>query len=458
MATKKNLVQRVEWSAFSLKAMQSMKYDDAFINIYEGAVRSSKTVASTIAWCKFVEENPNKYFLMTGKTEDTLYRNVIGGSTGIISIMGSDNAVFRKSGEGGSILELRFPNKKKRTIETKICYVVGANDAQAETKVRGMTIAGWYADEVTLYPESMVKQCINRMSLDGAKAYWTCNPDSPYHFIKTEFIDMKEQKGYRVFHFELDDNLALSERYKDQIKKAYSGLWYKRMVQGLWVMAEGVIYNNFNHELEANGGMVITEYPENVQRYNIAIDYGNSNATTFLLIALTDDGREVIVDEYYHSGKGSMEGAKSPSQYAKDLIKFIDRADPNGDQIGFKLDNIIVDPSAKGFILEFYNQAPKYLKKKLIPAINDVIFGIEITTTLIDNDVVRVMANCKNVLRELGSYIWDEKAQQKGQDKPIKENDHTMDAWRYHNVAKRKYFERQLNVKFENKRRNRGND
>ena len=86
--------QAIQWSPFSLKGMQSIKYADAFINIYEGAVRSSKTVCSTIAWIKFLEESPHQYFLMTGKTEDTCYRNMIGGATGMIAIA----AMSRSSG------------------------------------------------------------------------------------------------------------------------------------------------------------------------------------------------------------------------------------------------------------------------------------------------------------------------------------------------------------------------
>ena len=447
--------QAIEWSPFSLKGMQSIKYADAFINIYEGAVRSSKTVCSTIAWIKFLEESPHQYFLMTGKTEDTCYRNMIGGATGMIAIMGADNCQYKKSGDGGTVVECRFPDKKNGKWIYKWCYVVGANDAQSEQKIRGMTVAGWLADEVTLYPESMVKQAINRMSLDGAKAFWTCNPDSPYHYIMTEFIEMAKEKGYRVFHFSLDDNKALSTRYKDQLKKAYKGLWYKRMVLGQWVMADGVIYNNFNTDLEKDGGMVITEKPRVISKYNVAVDYGNSNATTFLLIGFIN-GKEYVLDEYYHSGKDGK--GKSPSQYAKDLLAFIDRNDHNGSSIAAKLDKIIIDPSAKGFILEFYNVAPKHIRGKITPARNDVVFGIEITTSLIDNNVVRVHKSCENFLREISTYCWDENAQKKGKDQPIKDNDHTMDAFRYNNVVTRKYWERILNTNFDNRRRGEKSD
>ena len=448
----------INWSAFSTKAMQSIKFSDSFINIFEGAVRSSKTVSSIIAWIQFMEESPHYHFLMTGKTENTCYRNVIGGATGIVAIMGKNRAKFKQSGEGGSVLELKFPNPDRETRSknpwiTKICYVVGANDTKSEGKIRGMTIAGWYADEVTLYPESFVKQAINRMSLDGAKAYWTCNPDSPYHYIMEEFISLKKEKGYRVFHFTLDDNKALSDRYKEQLKKAYKGLWYKRMVEGLWVMADGIIYDNFNHDYVEQGGMVCIEKPPKILKYWIGVDYGNSNATVFLLLGLATDDKLYVLDEYYHSGKGDMGKSKSPSQYAEDFIKFLDREDHNGDPIHVLLDKIFIDPSAKGFILELYNKLPKQIRRKITTANNDVLFGIEVVTSLIGNDCVRVHKSCKQVLKELSSYCWNPTAQKVGEDKPIKENDHTLDALRYTTVGTRKIWEKILKIEYKNTRR-----
>jgi hypothetical protein len=38
---------------------------------------------------------------------------------------------------------------------------------------------------------------------------------------------------------------------------------------------------------------------------------------------------------------------------------------------------------------------------------------------------------CLNTFREFFSYIWDDKALQRGEDKPVKIMDHAMDAIRY---------------------------
>lgn len=40
-------------------------------------------------------------------------------------------------------------------------------------------------------------------------------------------------------------------------------------------------------------------------------------------------------------------------------------------------------------------------------------------------------SSCIETIKEFASYIWDEKALERGEDKPIKQHDHAMDATRY---------------------------
>ena len=39
--------------------------------------------------------------------------------------------------------------------------------------------------------------------------------------------------------------------------------------------------------------------------------------------------------------------------------------------------------------------------------------------------------SCKNTIREVSGYVWDEKARDHGEDKPVKTDDHACDALRY---------------------------
>lgn len=402
-------MSKVEWKPFSPKALDAMQNSNAFINILEGAVRSSKTLTSIIAWLSFLEESPHDEFLMSGNTTDTLYRNVIGGTYGILSIMGKRRAKYMKAGQGGAQLILRFGNREK------ICYCVGAYNEKAEERIRGMTVAGWYADEVTLYPESFVKQAINRLSLPGARAFWTCNPDSPYHYIKTEFIDKAEQKGYKHWHFKLDDNWALSEEYKENIKKAYAGVWYQRMVEGLWVLAEGVIYDMFDEDVH-----VVRELPRMVKRW-VAVDYGTASVTVFQLLGLGNDDNLYVIDEWRHDAKEAGR-QMTDIELARAFKEWI---------LGWDVipSSIFVDPSAKSFALQLNRDFRRVVTVE--DADNTVNDGIRVVSSLFAARRLFVHERCKGLRQELSTYMWDPNYQKIGKDKPLKENDHSCDTLRY---------------------------
>jgi PBSX family phage terminase large subunit len=219
--------------------------------------------------------------------------------------------------------------------------------------------------------------------------------------------------------FTLDDNPSLSETVKNRYKRMFSGVFFDRFILGLWVMAKGVIYSMFRKE------MVIDSLPQGVKILKkwIGVDYGQSNATAFLLIGLGSDGKLYILDEYYHEGK-TENIQKSPSKYAKDFKKWLTDA---GKQWGVQLEYTYVDPSAKGFMLQLHEEGVRNVRQ----ANNEVLLGIELISSIIDNDMLRVLSTCKNTISEFGAYLWDAKAQEVGLDKPIKRFDHALDALRY---------------------------
>ncbi|WP_289135607.1 PBSX family phage terminase large subunit [uncultured Brevibacillus sp.] len=407
-----------DFKPFSRKQLEVICNADAFINILEGSVRSGKTIASIVAWIDFVQSSPHRVFLMTGSTSDTLYRNVIED---IERILGKKRARYVKSAKGGARLNLKFrnpayPDESKQKFIYKICYCVGAHDERAEGRIRGMTVAGWYADEVTLYPESVVKQAINRMSLAGARAIWTTNPDSPYHPIKKEFIDKAAEKEYKNWHFVLDDNFSLDEDYKKNIRNAYVGLWYKRMILGLWVLAEGAVYDMWDEkENTFTDDELVPGFKSLARRY-ISVDFGTKNATVFL--DCWDDGDTIwIMDEYYYSGKEKGR-QKENSEYANDLETFA------GDEHPLY---VIIDPSAASFKTTLRNRV-----FRLKDADNEVLEGIRMTATMLAKRKIKVhLTRCTNFQKEINGYVWDEKAALRGIEQPLKNDDHCMDAIRY---------------------------
>lgn len=375
-----------------------------FINILEGSVRSGKTWIANLAWVLFVLESPHDKFLMSGESTDSLYRNVIGD---IVAILGDSRVKYRDSAKGGASLIVKDIEGK-----SKIIYCRGGSKANDESKIRGITIGGWYADEITLHHESFVKQALTRLSLKGAKAIWTTNPDSPFHFIKKEYIDKAKEKGYRHWHFNLNDNLTLTADYKSNIEGAYSGVFYDRFIKGLWVLADGIIFDMFSEAAH----VVPEDNTKTFTRKVISIDFGMQNPTTFGMFAKeAGTGQWYKTKEYHHSGREDKQ-QKTIGEYIADLLEFMD-----GERI-----LTIVDPSAAAFIEECRRAGIPVKKAK-----NDVAKGIIATAKAIKGKQILFYDCCKETFKEFATYIWDAAASLKGEDKPVKENDHHMDGLRY---------------------------
>lgn len=375
---------------------------DARINILEGSVRSGKTVGMIPKWLNYIKYGPPGLLLMTGVSKDTIYDNVLQD---LFDTLGTDN--YKYNSQKGS-LEI-FSRKIK---------VIGAKDEGSEKYLRGKTIAGAYCDELTLMPEKFFKQLLNRMSVKGAKLYATTNPDSPYHYLYTEYITDEEKLSsgmVKAYHFMLDDNPNLDDEYKDFIRNAYTGFWYLRMIEGQWVVAQGAVYDMWDkQENTFVDEDLVPGFKHLAQRY-ISIDYGAQNPTVFL--DCWDDGDTVwILNEYYHDGRNTKQ--KENSEYADDLIKFIGDQQPRF---------VIIDPSAAAFKVTLRNRG---IRTK--DADNEVLEGIRMTATMIAKRKLKVhRKNCPNFLKEVSSYVWDEKAIERGVEQPLKANDHAMDAARY---------------------------
>lgn len=366
------------------------------INLWEGSVRASKTWASLVAWIKFIAVAPEGDLLMTGKTDRSLYRNVLKPMQ---DFLGDDFQY--KMGRG------------ECTLWDRVIHIVGANDERAEGKIRGMTCAGAYGDEVSLWAISFFKMMLSRMSVYGAKFFGTTNADAPKHPLKTEYIDRVNELDMALFHFTLDDNIFLPPEFIANLKKEYVGLWFKRFILGLWVMAEGAIYDFFDEKLH-----VIKKVPR-ADRYIVSIDYGTGNPTAWGLYGMRNKGmpRCWLEREYYYDSKKEG-GQKTDSEYSDNLRDFLGDLTPN---------KIILDPSAASFKAQLRKDGFLFIND----ADNTVLDGIRTQAKLLKSGFYAICQGNPHTVEEYGGYCWDEKAQMRGEDKPIKRYDHTKDHERY---------------------------
>ena len=207
--------------------------------IADGAIRSGKTISmslSFVLWAMNSFEGQN--FAMCGKTIGSFRRNVLFW----LKLM--------LRSRGYSITDHRADNLVvvRRKGKENYFYIFGGKDERSQDLIQGITLAGVFFDEVALMPESFVNQATGRCSVTGSKFWFNCNPDGPYHWFKTNWIDKATEKKLLYLHFTMDDNLSLSEEIKARYRSMYIGVFFKRYILGLWAAAEGIIYDMFDEE------------------------------------------------------------------------------------------------------------------------------------------------------------------------------------------------------------------
>lgn len=373
----------------------------ARLNIWHGPVRSGKTVGSINPWIKFIGTAPPGILIMTGKTNATLYRNVIK----VMEEFLGDEMWYGMSEDS------RLVRLWGREI---FCF--GANDERAEQKIRGLTVAGAYGDEVTLWPESYFSMMLSRMSVPGAKAFLTTNADHPMHWLKEHYLDRIDDLDMLDFTWPIDANTTLDPDFLRNIKKEYVGLWYRRFIMGEWCIAEGAVYDFFDEKIHTG-----RRFPNPVY-YLASIDYGTNNPFTFGLYGVNREAipKVWLIDEYYWNSKKKGR-QKTDSEYSQDIKEFLDKKK-------IKPRKIYIDPSAASFELQL-NRDGFY---GVIHADNDVLPGIRTMSQMLKNGEYMWNRRCTNTTTEAYSYSWDEKASAKaGEDKVIKLHDHCMDRDRY---------------------------
>ncbi len=367
------------------------------ILLIDGAIRSGKTIACICAFVLWSVRFTGENFILAGKTLGSLRRNVLLPMLRILTAF--------------DIAYLYHRTEQRLRFAGNTYYLYGADNERAQERLQGLTAAGALADEAALFPRGFIEQMIGRCSVEGAKVLMNCNPAGPQHFLKTEYIDKAEEKGIYRLHFTLEDNPSLSPSVRARYERMFSGVFYRRYVLGEWAQAEGLIYDMFEKQRH-----VTAQLPDQFSDYVVSCDYGTQNATVFLLWG-SAGGVWYALREYYYSGR-DCDAQKTDGQYLRDLLAFVD---------GVHVSRLVIDPSAASFIALLRQSTPFCVLK----ARNDVLHGIRAVGRALEEDRLRFSDALTYTLREFGSYRWDLRAVQTGEDRPVKQDDHAMDAVRY---------------------------
>lgn len=349
---------------------------------------------------------PDSQIFFVGHTSETVYQNVIR-----LIMESPEFSIFRP-------FCTWFSGKRQLKFMDKTIQTLGAKDEGAIGQFQGKTMSIVYCDEMTLYPESIIDMIDTRLSNPHSMGFASMNPAHPTHKIK-QWIDKAEQgdPNYYSLHFTLDDNPYVDEDYKQRIRDSLSGLFYKRNYLGQWCLAEGAIFDFFDTSIH-----VLSRPPRAAEYWVAAIDVGFTNAFACVLVGVStgqynQTGKCLWVEKEYYWDQKVQGRGKTHSEFAQDIQEFLEP---------YAIKSIYIDPSAAAMKYELQRKG-----MHVVPANNEVEDGIMIMTSEMKKGNLFIMKECKNLIKEIEGYVWDARKAARGEDAPIKVNDHCCDCLRY---------------------------
>ncbi len=356
------------------------------LNILDGSVRSGKTYISIILFGLYVATRDyGDKMIMVGRTLATLKRNCL-------ELM---QELFGDANFNYSI------SKKEAVLFGRKIYLEGADNALSEGKIRGMTLAGAYCDEITLLDEDFFKMLLSRLSVEGAKLIGTTNPDSPTHWLNKNYIKRSDEIDILTIKYLIDDNTFLPASYIEDIKKEYMGVFYDRFILGLWKAAEGVVYPLFADAPDKY--IVSTINPSDIMFATIGVDFGgNGSAHSFVLNGFTKGFKALVtLDEFY------LKKEISPAELEREFVKFVEKAKKQYKVYVAYCDN------AESTLIKGFSKAARdaklgieILKAKKKPICDRINFY----NRLMSFGRYYIMRHCHNLIEAYQTVQWDAKS------------------------------------------------
>ena len=383
--------------------------------IADGAVRSGKTISMAPSFIMWAMENYDECdFAICGKTIGSLNRNVIN--------------TLKKQLHS---LKYRYEHKRSENLlivskngKTNYFYLFGGKDESSQDLIQGMTLAGIFFDEVALMPESFVEQGIARLSVEGAKFWFNCNPRSPNHWFKLNYIDKIEEKNILYLHFTMNDNLTLSEKVKERYRRMFVGVFYKRNILGLWVTAEGSIYTIFSD----NKDKYYTDNPD-YDVIQIGIDFGgNKSAHTLVASGIKNNYSKLTA---LMSERIEATGMTPQELYIR-IGDFIERVQNKYGQVSILYPDSAEQTLINGIKAMVEKRFPHIIVRNSIK--NEIIDRIRCTTSLMASFRFFITHDCKTLEEAFENAVYNDKPKEQGKDERLDDGTSdidTLDAFEY---------------------------
>ncbi|ENK6447915.1 PBSX family phage terminase large subunit [Staphylococcus pseudintermedius] len=368
---------------------------DWFLCILYGAKRTGKTIFNNYMFLEEVlnvRERATKLgirnpqYILAGYTLGTIQKNVLEELTNMYG------------------LEFKFDKFNRFKLFGVTIVQTPHGNISGLAAIRGMTAFGAYINEASLAHPSVFDEIKSRCSGEGARILSDTNPDNPEHWLLKDYIQ-NEDESIISYHFELDDNTFLSERYRKNIKATTpSGMMYDRNILGLWVSGDGLVYQDFDKKIHTMTQDELKQIP--MKQYFAGVDWGYEHHGVIVVFGMGYDDRFYLIEEH----------AKQ-HVFIEDWVRIAHDIKVRYGDIPFYCDSARSEHVAK-FDEEGINA---------IFADKRIMRGVELVAHYFKNDKLRILYDaCPRFASEIYNYAWDTK-----KDLPIKEYDDVMDAMRY---------------------------
>lgn len=233
------------------------------------------------------------------------------------------------------------------------------------------------------------------------QALFISTPKGFNHFYDLYNLESKDD-DYKSFHYTSYDNPNIP---KEEIDKAKEEITEDRFAQEYLAdfrKTEGLVYKEFNREKH-----LTTDEPTNIKETILGIDFGYTNPATILPIKIDEDNHYWIKEEWYRTGQTTDQIAEQANLY-KSTKCYPDPAEPDR--------------------IEILKKAGLNCRE----VSKDIVAGIDHVRELFKQNRIHIHPDCKNLITELETYRYPEKKPERNEEeKPVKENDHALDALRY---------------------------
>jgi len=287
-------------------------------------------------------------------------------------------------------------------------WIGGLGDREQADKILGHEYCTIYFNEISQLSYIAVTTAYSRLAMrvNGCKNlfFYDCNPGSPLHWAYKIFVlkrifltgePLEKPELYEAMLLNPEDNREnLPDDYISDILDVLPEKQKARFRDGLWVKAEGVIYDKFDETM-----IIKTEdLPKEFDRFAAGQDFGLN--ITFVKIGWVGDVIYVLDDygAFNMTTQSFNEELKARGLFEGEL--FPAYCDPAG---GERIQEVTGGTKAN----------------------NSVESGIDYINAKIERRQFFVCERCTGVLSEIWDYCRDEAGE------IVKVNDHYLDALRY---------------------------